>query len=470
LPDLSRLLGPRSVAVVGASTAETKPGHILFRNILDGGYDGALYPINPNATKLAGLPAYPSILHAPRDVDLAFIVLPRTAVYDALVECADAGVGAVCIITAGFGEGDEWGKEEEHRIKSLVRQRHLIAIGPNTIGLVTMGGKMRGTFVQYPSWADGDVAIIAQTGIYAGAVVRELMDQRVQRLGITASVDIGNRVGLSEIDLLAEFSRQAQVKVIGCYLEEFTNGREFLARAADAKVKKPIVVLKPGRTAEGIRASASHTGALSGEGTMLDDLLAQHGLVRASDSEELLYLLRGFSMCPVAGRRVGLVTYSGALGVIATDQAVDAGLSIAPLGAATTRELETVMPGWQVPNNPVDLWSAAEIDAKRAAAKGFGAVLEDQGVDQVLGIILAVPAASFDGVGTLFAEMRSRLPQKPLHLVMKGPLAEPWTTELEGLGIPVYRSTAEAVRTMAALASYGERRAHIPVAHTMEVG
>jgi acyl-CoA synthetase (NDP forming) len=200
---------------------------------------------------------------------------------------------------------------------------------------------------------------------------------------------------------------------------------------------------------------------------MLDDLLAQHGVARASDAEEFLSFLRVFSMCPVAGRRVGLVTYSGALGVIATDQAVEAGLSAPPLRATTRRELAAVMPGWQVPNNPVDLWSAAEVDPKEAARKGFGVVLGDPNVDQLLGIVLAVPTADFDGVRPMFAEMRSRFPQKPLHLVIKGPLAERWTTEVEGLGIPVYPSTREAVRAMAVLATYGERRADIPLVHSV---
>jgi acyl-CoA synthetase (NDP forming) len=179
--DLQPLLEPETVAVIGASASPEKPGHLLLRNILDGGFPGRVFPINPRGGEIAGLPAYASIAETPETVDLAFVVLGRAHVTGAVEACAAAGVRAVCIVTAGFGEGDAWGSDEQARLAALVAEHGIIAIGPNTIGTVSMGGRLLGSFVPFPHWEDGNVAIVAQTGIFAGAVALELMSRETQR-------------------------------------------------------------------------------------------------------------------------------------------------------------------------------------------------------------------------------------------------------------------------------------------------
>jgi acetate---CoA ligase (ADP-forming) len=466
--DLRPLLDPETVAVIGASAAPHKPGHSLLRNVLDGGFEGRIYPINPKGGEIAGLPAYASIGDVPETVDLAFIVLGRKHVLGAVEACAAAGTRAVCIVTAGFAEGDPWGREEQARITAVAEEHGIIAIGPNTIGTISMGGRLLGSFVPFPHWEDGNVAIVAQTGIYAGAVALELMSQETQRIGITASVDIGNRVGIDELDLLEELAARDEAEVLGFYLEAFSDARTFLRRAAEVKRDKPIVVLKPGRTQAGARASASHTGSLAQDDAVVQQLLAQHGIIRADDSEEFLAFLKALSGRPDgAGDRVGVVTYSGALGVMATDRLVMEGLTIAEPAGETKAAIEALMPDWQSAGNPADLWSAVEVDPRASVEVGFGAMLADPGVDQVLGVLLAVPNADFDGFGDAMARLRAEHPGKPVHLVMHGAVRQSWMAQIDHLGIPVYASVAQAVRAVATLARRQATRDDMPEAHAV---
>ena len=464
--DLSPLLEPNSIAVLGASTSPGKPGNVLFRNIIDGDFPGRLYPVNPRGAAVEGQKAYANIGDVPDRVDLAFIVLNRKFVLEAVTECAAAGVRSVCIVTAGFGEGDDWGAEQHRQIAHIVAQSGMLAIGPNTIGTVSMGGRLRGTFVPFPHWESGSVAIVAQTGIFTGAVMLDVMQSETQRIGIHASVDIGNRIGVDELELLEDFALRDEVKVIGLYLEELANARSFLARAAEVKKTKPVVILKPGRTPAGAQASASHTGSLTQDDVVLDHLLAQHGLIRAADAPEFLALLRALSFSGVPnGPRVGVVTYSGALGVIATDELVAEGLALAEVEPQTLDVIQSLLPDWQTARNPSDLWSAAEADPEKTMRTGFEAMLADPNVDQVLAVMLAVPNIDFKNFGQVFKELRAIHPDTPIHLVCNGSVSAAWIRSVEGLGIPAYGSTREAVRVMAATARYGASRDHVPSTH-----
>lgn len=466
--DLRPLLQPTSVAVLGASAAPHKSGHVLMRNIVDGGFPGPVHPINPRGGEILGRTAYASVRDVPGGVDLAFVVLGRAQVRGALAECVEASVRAVCIVTAGFGEGDDWGRQEHREIAALIAESGMIGIGPNTIGTVSMGGRLRGTFVPFSHWEDGPVAIGAQTGIFAGAVMLDVMRAETQRIGIHASVDIGNRVGIDELALLEEFSGRDEVGVIGFYIEELADARTFLGRAAEVKRCKPVVVLKPGRTAQGARASASHTGSIAQDDAVIDHLLAQHGILRAESALEFLALLRALSYAGVPrGPRVGMITYSGALGVVATDELVTEGLELPDLAPGTIQAIEELLPDWQSAGNPSDLWSAAELDPERALRQSFAAMLADPDVDQVLGVLLAVPNIDFDGFGHVFDELRQAHPDTPIHLVMHGSVSEAWTRAIDGLGIPVYATTRQAVRVMAATARHSATRDVMPTAHAV---
>lgn len=467
--NLQAFLEPNTIAIIGASKDRRKPGNLILRNIVDGNYKGTIYPINPGGGVIEELPVYTSVSEAPAGIDVAIIILARKHVEPALLECVAAGVKSVVIITAGFGEGDEEGKAAQKRFEKIVADSGIVAIGPNTIGYVNKETNLFASFVPFPVWDDGPVALVAQTGIYTGAVIDDLMSKPAQRFGIRLSIDIGNRIGLSELDLLGELAGREDIEVLGFYIEEFENVREFLAKSVEVKCEKPIILLKPGRTEEGTRAVLSHTGSLASDDGILDQLLEQHGIIRATDNEDFMNLLRTFAYYPrEVGRRVGIITYSGALGITATDAVVEAGLEIAALGEKTLDTLNELAPDWQDVRNPADLWSVAESDPGRAARLCFPAMLEDPAVDQLLMVLLAIPNVDFEGIREVFDSMRALRPEVPIHVTVQGSLSAAWTAQLEGLGIVVHSSLPAAARSMAALATYAETRNLRPSAHDVD--
>ncbi|MDR7401134.1 MAG: CoA-binding protein [Armatimonadota bacterium] len=459
--DLRPLLSPRSVAVVGASTNPAKAGGILFKNLVDGGFSGPLYPVNPRADTVLGYTAYARVGDLPAAPDLAFVVLPRAAVCPVVEECAAAGVRAVCIITSGFGEADAEGRREQARLVDIIRRSGMLAIGPNTIGLVVPHRRLYGSFVPFPSWTPGPIAIFAQTGIFAGAVMLQEMSRPTQRPGVRMSVDAGNKIDVDEIDFLHAAAGDPEVGVVGFYLEEIRDVRAFLQTAGRVGETKPVVLLKPGRTVPGASASASHTGALAVDDRVLDGALRQHGVLRAEGVEDFLLTLRVLAWSsPPAGPRVAVVSYSGALGVMAVDEIVSAGLELAEFAPATRERLAALLPAWQVPANPADLWVALEVHGNRRGHEAaLEAVLADPHTDMVLAILLAPPNADFPDVREVFAGLRERHPHKAFVLVIYGgEVRERWLHALEGLGVPVAPNPRVAVRSLAALARWAAVR------------
>lgn len=458
--DITPAVAPRSVAVVGASSNTAKSGGILFKNLVEGGFAGPLHPVNPRAAEVLGRRAYPGLAALPEPVDLAFIVLPRDGVEPALRDCVTSGTRAACVITAGFGEADEAGRRAEAAIRALVRETGLLTLGPNTIGTINADIRLMGSFVPFPRWERGPVALFAQTGVFAGNVMLQEMSRPAQRLGVGKSVDAGNKVDVDEVDFLRWVATDPATTVVGLYLEDLREPGAFLPLAAEVGRTRPIVVLKPGRTAEAAAASARHTGARAADDAALDAALAAQGILRADDVEDFLAYLRVLStQPPPRGPRLGIVTYSGALGVVATDQALGAGLRLAELGPQTRARVASVVPGWVPVANPADLWVAVDAGARAAAETPLDAVLGDPGVDMLLGVLLAAPVADFEGFGEVFAGLRRRHPDVPMALVMVGgAVRDRWLGELEGLGLPVFDSTRQAVRALAALARYARAR------------
>ena len=464
MPDLTPLLEPASVAVIGASTNPHKSGGLLLRNVIEGGYKGRIYPINPRADEIMGHRAYPSIDAVPEAVDLAVIVLPRHAVGGALEACAERGVRSAMIITAGYSEIGPEGAEDQAAISATARRSGIRVIGPNTIGMVCMQSGLLASIVFFDNWQDGPIAIFAQTGIFAGAPTVGLMAQPYQRLGIRMSVDVGNKPDVDEADFLAYVAERQDVGVIGMYLESIADPTTFLNQASRVKRDKPIVIFKPGRTAAGAAASASHTGSLAGDDRVFAAGLRQFGLVRADDFEEFVHYLKAFSYGPAPrGNRLGIVTYTGALGVVASDEAVENGFELARWSGDTQPRLQELVPPWQPVGNPADLWVALDVvEARRATEDALEAALADPGVDAVLAIILAVPVADFDDVRGAFAGLRDRHPDKPLFLVIYGgEVREKWLHELEGTNTSVFPSSRLALRVLGGMRRYAAARERV---------
>jgi acetyltransferase len=459
--DLTPLVAPRSVAVVGASASAAKSGGVLFKNLVDGGFAGPLHPINPRAGDILGRRAYPALRDVPEPVDLVYIVLPRGAVRGAIDDCVASGARAACIVTGGFAEAGDEGRREEDALRAVVRGAGVLTVGPNTIGTVNAERRLMGSFVTFPDWLAGPVSIFCQTGIFAGAAMLQFMSQPVQRFGIGKSIDAGNKVDVDELDFLRFAADDPTTGIVALYLEDVRDPGAFFPLAARVARTKPIVILKPGRTALGAAASIYHTGSRAMDDAALDAAIRDHGLVRARDVDDFLGFLKAFAYCPPPrGPRVAVVTYSGALGVMAMDELADAGLPAAELSPATRQAVSKVVYDWQPLVNPLDMWAAIDAAGPRAAYETpLEAVLADPGVDMVLVPALTPPNADFPETREVFARLRERHPTTPLAMVIVGGAArERWLRDLDGLGIPVYPSTAAAIRALAALARWSRHR------------
>ncbi|HEY7676331.1 MAG TPA: CoA-binding protein [Candidatus Methylomirabilis sp.] len=459
--DLRPLLEPRSVAIVGASSSPEKSGYTLLKNIVDGGFPGPIYPINPRAREILGRRACPTIGDVPGPVDLAFIVLPREVVAEAIRACQAKGVGAAVIITAGFREAGGDGPRYQEELAAVIRGGDTRVIGPNTIGMVTMASRLIGTFVPYQHWKDGAVSLMSQTGLFAGALMNELMRAEVQRLGVGKSLPVGNKIDVDEVDFLAYTRRDPATRVIGLHLEGIRDLPGFLRALEATSREKPVVVLKTARTEAGARAAASHTGSDPVSMAPLDAGLGACGAPRARDLEELFAFLKAFAWQPLPrGPRVGVVTWTGAQGVLAVDEIVEAGLRPATFTAETGRRLAGLLPAWQRADvNPVDVWAAAERAARDVTEGTLDAALADPGTDAVLALILAIEGVDFPDVRQIFEGLKARHAGKPLYLVMYGSgVKTRWLRDIEGLEIPVFANSRLAVAALAAAARYAQAR------------
>jgi acetate---CoA ligase (ADP-forming) len=452
--DISALVAPRSIAVIGASSNPAKSGGVLFGNLASGGFKGPLYPINKTAPEIMGHRAYPTLGDVPQAVDLVYIVLPQAHVADAVRQCAAAKARAACIITAGFSEASEKGRSDENTLREIARPSGLLLAGPNTIGMVNAECGMMGSFVNFPRWEKGGISFFTQTGIFTGAVMLQVMSADTQRLPVSKSIDVGNKIDVDETDFLEYIENDAATKVVGLYIENVREPARFLEVARRVRTTKPIVLLKPGQTKEGERASAFHTGSIASDSKLLDEELRKCGIARAEDEADFLNALRALAMLPKPnGRRVGIATTSGALGVISSDLVARSGFTLASFEPATLAAMRTILPDWLEPSNPFDFWIGIDVKgAQEAHETGLTAVFSDQNVDLVICTLLAPTNADFTGFGALMKRLRKTY-DKPVAVAIYGGGARGrWVAELEGAEVPVFNTTREAIRALTLLA------------------
>jgi acetyltransferase len=460
---LRPFFAPRSIAVVGASSTRGKAGYFLFRNLLEGGYQGRLYPINPGSKRVLGCRTYSSIRDVPERVDLAFLIVSGAHVMQVLQDCANRRVKAVTIVTAGFAEVGEEGRARQMEIAALLRDNGIRAVGPNSVGLVSAPNNLMGSFVPFPRWPAGRVAIAAQTGIFTGAFADQMSVRSTQRLGFSRSLCLGNSIDIDEVDFIEYAGADPHTDVIAVHLESFKRGRAFLSAANRIKRTKPIVVMKTGRTEAGARAAASHSGALAARDRVVDAALRQYGVVRAKTLDDFIGISQALAWLPrPAGSRVGVVTLSGAMGVMAVDEMEGTGLTLASFAPETVAAIARYLPSWQPVRNPADVWMALSAGAEQAHARILDAVLADRGVDMLLSILLPIPNADFAAVRKVFARLQREHREKPIVLVLVGGLVkERWLSALEPLKLPVYSDPGAAVRALEAVRFAVEHRTRI---------
>ena len=371
------LFKPKTVAFVGASNSQAKWGGIVFRNIVRGGFKGTLYPVNPKEATIQGQQAFQSVLDIPGEVDLAILVVPAAAIPEAVTECVKKGIKAGVVITAGFAELGDEGRRLQEEMLERARAGGMVLVGPNGQGIVAPWSDFYPWLPRFQP-DKGVIAVVSQSG-----AVSTVLSEGLAEVGFGCSkvISAGNCADLSMVDYLDYFHQDSQTKVILLYMEGLENGRAFLETAKRVALNKPIVLVKSGRTAAGVRAALSHTASLSGSDEMFDVACKQAGISRVRTLEEAIVLAAAFVKIPLPkGRRLGILTGGGGNGVIMADAAASKGIELVELSQDTINKLKPCLPTWWKPNNPVDM----------VAGMGFG------GPRVLLPILLE--SGQFDGI------------------------------------------------------------------------
>jgi len=381
--DLETLFNPKSVALIGASTTFGKWGQLIASNIIAGGYKGNIYPVNPGYREMFNLPVYGHIREIPEPVDLAFIITPATTVPSVLRACGERGVKGTVIITSGFSETDEAGKTLEQEIVQIGQDTGISIIGPNTMGIIAPYANLFATG-SHSRPRPGPVAFVSQSG-NLGNQLTHWAEQ--QGIGISLFVGSGNEAMITCPDYLEYLEHDPHTHIIMLYIESVGHGGRFMETATRVNRKKPVIVLKGGRTEAGRKAAASHTGSMSGEDAIFRGACQQAGILNARVPSELLNLSAGFSSLPLPkGNRVGIVTLGGGWGVVTADQCNDRGLVVPRIPESIVEAIGRHLPPFWSKGNPVDLVGTRDINAPVVAIEEL---MKWDGVDavMVLGIV-----------------------------------------------------------------------------------
>ena len=380
---------PRTVAVIGASSRRRTIGGELFRNILEGEFRGAAYPVNRKGEPVAGVKAYTTVAAIPDDVDLAVICVPGEHVLDAAAEALGAGVRGLCVISAGFAEMGAEGRARQEELLELVRAHGARMIGPNCLGIASSAVGVNATFAARPVPA-GNIGFSSQSGALGLAMLEAAA---TRGLGLSAFVSIGNKADVSSNDLVEWWEDDDATELVVLYLESFGNPRKFARLARRVSRAKPILALKSGTTGSGARAASSHTAALAGSEAAVDALFRQAGVLRARTLGELLDVAALLAKQPLPeGRRVGIVTNAGGLGILCADACEAAGLELGSPSPETTEALQALLPAEASTENPIDMLGSATADAYARVAP---LLVADPAFDAV--IVLFVPPVTAGG-------------------------------------------------------------------------
>ena len=438
---MRRIMNPKAVAVIGASDGEGKIGNSVMKNIINGGYAGALYPINPRADEILGKRCYKSVKDIPEEVDVAIFAVPAKFCAAAMTEVGEKGIPGAVMIPSGFAEVGE--KEMQEELLAEARKYNVRVMGPNIYGFYYTPANLCATFCT-PYDVKGPVALSSQSG---GVGMSIIGFSRSTRLGVSAIVGLGNKSDLDEDDLLTYFEQDDNTQVVAMHAEDLKDGRSFYEVASRVSKKKPVVMLKAGRTQLGARAAASHTGALAGDDKVYDDLLKACGVVRAYSLNDMLQFARGLSVLPTPkGEEIVIITGAGGSGVLLSDAVVANGLSLMKFPRDLDEGFKQFIPPFGASGNPVDI-TGGEPPTTYERTIRYG--LEDDRIHSlILGYwhtIITPPMVFAELCARVVQESREKGIDKPVvvslvgdvqveeaseYLYERGIVACPYTTEL----------------------------------------
>ena len=452
---LESLLSPQTIAVLGASRTPGKVGHEVVANLINGGYQGTIVPVNPNADQVLGRKCYHDLKDFPGRVDLGIVVVPLKAVKDAIQSAIDAKAKAVVIITAGFKEVGPEGAALEREIAELCRANSVRLMGPNCIGIINTSHKMNATFAPMmpPS---GRISVISQSGALCVAILDLAMNLK---MGLGKVISFGNKADLNEVDFLQALAEDDDTHVIVGYLENITEGNKFLQVAEQAASRKPVVVLKVGVTQAGAKAASSHTGSLAGADMAYGAAFKRSGVIRAENFEALFDYAIALAMQPLpSGNRVAVITNAGGPGIMAADAAEIAGLKMVTPAEPTRKKLRECLPAAAAVGNPIDVIGDADPDRY---VKAFEIVQADDTIDSI--IVVVTPQNMTRPLELAEKLSKAHRGQKPLLAAfLGGSEVIPARERLMALNIPSYPSAERAVGALQAMDDYAAWRRRPP--------
>lgn len=445
---LEALLDPRAVAVVGVGRGTGGVGRAVFDNLRAGGFEGPVWPVNPSAAEIEGVPCFPDVAALPGVPDLVVVAVPAEAVGAVIDECGAAGVAAAVVISAGFKESGPAGAALERDLVERAARGGVRLLGPNCLGLLRPHAKLNASFaVLMPP--PGSLAVLSQSGALGTAV---LDWARARGRGLAAFVSLGNRADVSEADLLEAFDADPATKVAAGYLESIVDGPRFVEVASRVTPRMPVVLLKAGGSEAGARAVSSHTGSLAGSDAAYDAAFRSAGVIRAGSMEDLFSLSEAFARQPVpAGPGVAILTNAGGPAVLATDACERAGVTLASLDRTTLDALRAALPPQAAVYNPIDVLGDAGAARFRDAAR---ILAQDPGVRSLL--VLLTPQAQTEAVETAraVAEVAAWSGVTTLACFMGEESVEAGRVELLAHDIPAYRYPERAVAALAGMERY----------------
>lgn len=451
--NLDKLFRPRSIAVIGATDRPHSVGSTVLRNLLEGGFPGPVFPVNPHRASVRGLPAYRDVAALPEPADLAVICTPAATVIEVVRQLSAAGIRGAVLLSAGFGESGAAGRRLDERLRAeLARSDGLRLLGPNCLGLIVPGQGLNASFAAATP-AAGQVAFISQSG----ALCTSVLDWAIQEgIGFSHFVSVGNMLDVGFGDLIDYLANDQHTRSIALYVESITHPRHFMSAARAFARDKPIVVYKAGRFAASAQAAASHTGALVGVDDVYEAAFQRAGLVRVLEIDDMFgcaeLLARG--KLP-RGPRLGIVTNAGGPGVIAADALLAQNGHLAELSTETLARLDALLPDFWSHGNPVDLLGDARDDRYARATQ---LVLDDGGVDAVL--VILTPQAMTDptAVARAVGQVAEQAHKPILACWMGGRTVRPGIDELNSAGVPTYAAPGRAVQAFMYLTRYAHNR------------
>jgi acyl-CoA synthetase (NDP forming) len=448
---------PDGIAIVGATPNPLKGGSAILKNIMTG-YKGNIYPVNPRYQEIEGLRCYPTVGAIPGHADLAIVFVPANQVPAAVEDCAARGIRGVMIESGGFAETGQEGKNLQNSLKEIANRTGIRLWGPNCMGLVDAVHGYVFSFMDPASLQrgllPGTVSLVVQSGLLSAGFLVDIMSHGV--MGISKVCSIGNKMDVSECDLMEYLLQDPATAVVGLYLETFSDGRRFMELCRNST--KPVVVLTGGKSKKGAAAALSHTASLAGNHRITSGILAQVGVIEARDFKQMTDICRSLAVVPAGSvnreGRIAVLTFSGGSGILTSDFAEEFGLSIAELSSTTKEALGLLFPDWMPVSNPVDLWPAMEKHGGTDVdvySRALSAVLADPDVD-------AVVMHAFAGNLRLKLDIDDVARQrhtsgKPVFIWLLGRREEAFRFKIESLsyGIPVFTELYRAVECLAAV-------------------